>query len=110
MCPEGGQLILSVGGIEPRKGSDTLVRALAALRESGRDPVLAIVGDHSFQDYRAYVDRVLAMLPGVGLRLGRDVVRRDSVPDAELPAGTPRRTCSRSLRPRRAGGSRSWRP
>ena len=86
VCPEGGQLILSVGGIEPRKGSDTLVRALAALRESRRDLVLAIVGDHSFQDYRAYVDRVLAMLPGLGLRLGRDVVRLGTVPDAELPA------------------------
>jgi glycosyltransferase-like protein len=86
VCPQGRQLILSVGGIEPRKGSDTLVRALAALRESGRDPVLAIVGDHSFQDYRAYVDRVLAMLPGLGLRLGRDVVRLGTVPDAELPA------------------------
>jgi glycosyltransferase-like protein len=86
VCPEGQQLILSVGGIEPRKGSDTLVRALAALRERGRDPVLAIVGDHSFQDYRAYVDRVLAMLPGLGLRLGRDVVRLGTVPDAELPA------------------------
>jgi glycosyltransferase involved in cell wall biosynthesis len=62
------------------------VRALAALRESGRDPVLAIVGDPSFQDDRAYVDRVLAMLPGLGLRLGRDVVRLGTVPDAELPA------------------------
>jgi hypothetical protein len=87
-----------------------LVRALAALRESGRDPVLAIVGDPSFPDYRAYVDRVLAMLPGLGLRLGRDVVRLGTVPDAELPAWYARRTCSRSLRPRRAGGSRSWRP
>jgi glycosyltransferase involved in cell wall biosynthesis len=86
VCPEGQPLILSVGGIEPRKGSDTLVRALAAMRESGRDPVLAIVGDHSFQDYRAYVDRVLAMLPQLGLRLGRDVVRLGTVPDAELPA------------------------
>ena len=78
-------LILSVGGIEPRKGSDTLMRALAALRDSGHDPVLAIVGGHSFQDYRAYVERVLAMLPGLGLRLGTDVVRLGTVPDDELP-------------------------
>jgi glycosyltransferase-like protein len=85
VCPPGRQLILSVGGIEPRKGSDTLVRALAALRDSGRDPVLAIVGDHSFQDYRAYQERVLAMLPGLGLELGRDVVRLGMVPDEELP-------------------------
>jgi glycosyltransferase-like protein len=79
-------LILSVGGIEPRKGSDTLVRALGALRESGRDPVLAVVGGHSFQDYRAYADRVLAMIPELGLCPGRDVVQLGTVPDAELPA------------------------
>jgi glycosyltransferase-like protein len=83
---EGRPLILSVGGIEPRKGSDTLMRALAALRSSGRDPVLAIVGGHSFQDYRAYADRVLAMLPELGLELGRDVVQLGTVPDAEMPA------------------------
>jgi glycosyltransferase-like protein len=81
----GRPLILSVGGIEPRKGSDTLVRALAALREPGRDPVLAVVGGHSFQDYRAYADRVLAMIPELGLRLGRDVVQLGTVPDAEVP-------------------------
>jgi glycosyltransferase-like protein len=79
-------LILSVGGIEPRKGSDTLVRALAALCKSGRDPVLAVVGGHSFQDYRAYADRVLAMIPELGLRPGRDIVQLGTVPDAELPA------------------------
>jgi len=79
-------LILSVGGVEPRKGSDTLVRALAALRESGREPVLAVVGGHSFQDYRAYADRVLAMIPELGLRPGRDVIQLGTVPDAELPA------------------------
>ncbi len=79
-------LILSVGGIEPRKGSDTLVRALAMLKRAGRRPVLAVVGGHSFQDYRAYRDRVLASLPGLDLRLDDDVVMLGTVPDAELPA------------------------
>jgi glycosyltransferase-like protein len=78
-------LILSVGGIEPRKGSDTLVRAIAALKQAGRRPVHAVVGGHSFQDYRAYRDRVLASLPGLGLRLDDDVVLLGTVPDAELP-------------------------
>jgi glycosyltransferase-like protein len=78
-------LILSVGGIEPRKGSDTLVRALAALEQAGRRPVLAVVGGHSFQDYRPYRDRVLASLPGLGLRLDDDVILLGTVPDAELP-------------------------
>ncbi len=82
----GLPLILAVGGIEPRKGSDTLVQAIASLRRSGRCPVLAVVGGHSFQDYRDYRERVLASLPGLGLRLGEDVVLLGTVADAELPA------------------------
>ena len=82
-------LILAVGGIEPRKGSDTLMAAVAELRRSGRHsgrgPVLAVVGGHSFQDYREYQERVLASLPGLGLRLDDDVVLLGTVPDAELP-------------------------
>lgn len=78
-------LILAVGGIEPRKGSDTLMRALAELRKDGRRPVLAVVGGHSFQDYREYRDRVLASIPDLGLRLDDDVVLLGTVPDAELP-------------------------
>jgi len=79
-------LILAVGGIEPRKGSETLVRAIAAMRQSGRRPVLAVVGGHSFQDYRDYRERVLASLPELGLRLDDDVVLLGTVADAELPA------------------------
>ena len=83
--PESRPLILAVGGIEPRKGSDTLMRALAELRKDGRRPVLAVVGGHSFQDYREYRDRVLASIPDLGLRLDDDVVLLGTVPDDELP-------------------------
>jgi glycosyltransferase-like protein len=80
-------LLLAVGGLEPRKGSDHLVRALAAVRRrSGVDPVLAVLGGHSFQDYRAYHDAVLADLPRLGLELGRDVVEVGTVPDPDMPA------------------------
>jgi len=79
-------LILAVGGIEPRKGSDTLVRAIGSLRRSGRRPVLAVVGGHSFQDYHDYRERVLGSLPETGLRLDDDVVLLGTVADAELPA------------------------
>ncbi|GAA3168030.1 MSMEG_0565 family glycosyltransferase [Blastococcus jejuensis] len=80
-------LLLAVGGLEPRKGSDNLVRALAAARRrSGLSPVLAVLGGHSFQDYRAYHDAVLAELPALGLELGRDVVEVGTVPDADMPA------------------------
>jgi glycosyltransferase-like protein len=80
------QLILAVGGVEPRKGSDTLVKAVARMRRSGHRPVLAVVGGHSFQDYRDYRERVLASLPGVGLRLDDDVVLLGTIADTELPA------------------------
>jgi glycosyltransferase-like protein len=80
-------LLLSVGGIEPRKGTDTLVRALADLRRRTRlDPVLAVVGGHSFQDHRAYRAAVLDALPGLGLELGRDVVELGTVPDDDVAA------------------------
>lgn len=79
-------LLLSVGGIEPRKGSDALVRALALLRRDGLRPVLAVVGGHSFQDHRAYKEAVLAELPRLGLELGVDVVTVGTVPDEDMPA------------------------
>jgi len=82
----GRPLVLTVGGIEPRKGSDTLVRAIALMRRGRHDPVLAVVGGHSFQDYRAYRDRVFSLLPDLGLTVGRDVVLLGTVADAELPA------------------------
>jgi len=80
-------LLLSVGGVEPRKGSDTLVRALAELRRAhGVAPVLVVVGGHSFQDHRWYREQVLAELPSLGLELDGDVVLAGTVPDADVPA------------------------
>lgn len=80
-------MILSVGGIEPRKGSDTLVAALSTLVEQRETPpVLAVLGGHSFQDHRAYRDKVLATLEPLGLELGTDIVELGSVPEAEMAA------------------------
>lgn len=79
-------MFLTVGGIEPRKGSRYLVEALGMLKASpGPAAMLAVVGGHSFQDYRAYRDEVLGSLDGHGLRLGDDVVLVGTVPDDELP-------------------------
>lgn len=100
-CPEGfdaGPLrarlgagdrfvLLTVGGFEPRKGSLELVEALAQVAAADRPaPVLAVVGDHSFQDHRGYRDAVLVRIDALGLELGRDVVLLGTVPDHELPA------------------------
>jgi glycosyltransferase-like protein len=79
-------LFLAVGGIEPRKGTKALFAALGLLRERGRRPVLAIVGGHSFRDYEPYRREALAMLPGLGLRLGTDIVQLGTVPEEVLSA------------------------
>jgi glycosyltransferase-like protein len=80
-------LILTIGGIEPRKGSEFLVRAMGELRTAcSPPPVLAVIGGHSFQDYRQYRERVLASVAELGLVLGEDVVLLGTVPDDELAA------------------------
>jgi glycosyltransferase-like protein len=77
---------LTVGGIEPRKGTAYLVEALARLKATHPNPpMLAIIGGHSFQDYRAYRESVLDSLEPSGLELGKDVVLLGTVSDAELP-------------------------
>ena len=81
----GRTLFLTVGGIEPRKGTRELVEAMAMLR--GRlvpAPLLAIVGGHSFQDYRPYAASVLERARALGLDAGNDIVILGTVPDAEL--------------------------
>jgi glycosyltransferase-like protein len=80
-------MLLAIGGIEPRKGSDTLVAALAELvRSRTPAPVLTVLGGHSFQDHRAYRERVLATVAPLGLTLGTDIVELGSVPEDEMSA------------------------
>lgn len=75
---------LAVGGVEPRKGTVHAFRALARLKRSGVDAVLAVVGGHSFQDYTPYREAALGLLPELGLTLGEDVVLLGTVSDVEL--------------------------
>ena len=84
----GGRfLILTVGGIEPRKGTDHMFRALSLLRRRwAHAPVLAIIGGHSFQDHTPYRDRVIASMAGLDLQFGRDVALLGTVPDDEMAA------------------------
>jgi glycosyltransferase-like protein len=82
----GRFLFLTVGGIEPRKGSLELVEALAKVRAVvNPPPVLAVVGGHSFQDYDSYRERVLGRAAELGLSLGGPVVLLGTVPEDELP-------------------------
>ena len=80
-------LVLTVGGIEPRKGTDHLFRALALLRQRlPHRPVLAIIGGHSFQDHAEYRQRVIDAMPGLDLQFNRDVVMLGTVPSDDVAA------------------------
>ena len=74
-------LFLSVGGIEPRKGTRHAFEALARMDPR---PILAVVGGHSFQDYAAYREQTLAALPSLGLELGRDVLLLGTLSEQDL--------------------------
>jgi glycosyltransferase-like protein len=83
--PPGRFPLLTVGGLEPRKGSLELMEALALLKGMvATPPVLVVVGGHSFQDHRPYRDGVLARARELGLVEGDDFVVLGTVPDDEL--------------------------
>jgi glycosyltransferase-like protein len=80
-----GQLtILSIGGIEPRKGSLTLLEALSELRELAPelDPVLVIAGGATLFDYRSEIERFHYRV--AQLELGDHVRVLGSLSDDEL--------------------------
>ncbi len=79
-------LIVAVGGIEPRKGTRDLFEALAIMKEQGVDATLALLGGHSFQDYRDYRKAALARAEELGLSIDRDIIEIGTVDDATLNA------------------------
>ena len=79
-------VLLSIGGIEPRKGSVELFEALSILKARGRDPLLVMLGGHSFQDYAAYRQAALDRLPELGLASGDDIVELGTVDEETLAA------------------------
>lgn len=75
-------LFLTVGGLEPRKGSLELIEALAKVRDLAGPLRLAVIGGHSFQDHAAYRARVLERADE--LDLSETLVLLGTVPDGEL--------------------------
>ena len=52
-----GFVVLTVGGVEPRKGSITLLEGFAKLRETVPEALLVIAGGTTLFDYRAELER-----------------------------------------------------
>jgi glycosyltransferase-like protein len=76
-----GRYVVAVGGIEPRKGSIDLLRAVALLQAELPDVRLVVAGGETlfdYRDYRAEFDRLAG-------ELGVDPVLLGPVDDAELP-------------------------
>jgi glycosyltransferase-like protein len=87
-------VVLTVGGIEPRKGSRTLLEAFARARgRLGAGALLAIAGGHTLFDYREYRAGWWDDLHRLGLRAhegrgvpeGADVAILGTIPDEEMP-------------------------
>jgi glycosyltransferase-like protein len=80
---EGRFVFLTVGGLEPRKGSYELIEALGRLRHRlAAPPALVVVGGHSFQDHRSYRERVRRRARQLGSH--DDLVEVGVVSDEEL--------------------------
>lgn len=77
-----GRYVLTVGGIEPRKGSLDLLEAYALLRTRHPDVRLVIAGGETLFDYRAY----RASWETRAAQLGIEPVVLGPVPDDGLPA------------------------
>lgn len=81
----GRFVLLTVGGIEPRKGSLELFEALALVKSKlAEPPLLVLVGGHSFRDHSAYRDHALQRAKDLGLEEGSDFVLLGTVSDEDL--------------------------
>jgi len=77
-----GPLVLTVGGIEPRKGSIELLEAVARLRKRRPDARLVVAGGETLFDYRDY----RAVFDQRAAELGVDVEVLGPVEHDALPA------------------------
>jgi glycosyltransferase-like protein len=82
---DGRFLFLTVGGVEPRKGSLELLEALARLQASlDPPPLVAVVGGGSFQDYAEYRERFFERARALDVEIGRDIAMLGTVSDEDL--------------------------
>ncbi|GAB6898821.1 MSMEG_0565 family glycosyltransferase [Kineosporia succinea] len=76
-----GEFVLAVGGIEPRKGTLDLVRAMAAVQTARPGVQLLVAGGETLFDYRDYRAQVDELVAELGVRM----TVLGPVPDDDLP-------------------------
>ena len=82
-------VLLTIGGIEPRKNSIRLVMAFCLakrqLSKKGLAPVLLIAGGETLFDYTPYRTRFFNWLNDSELEIGKDIILLDVVEDEQIP-------------------------
>ncbi|MFI5322472.1 MAG: MSMEG_0565 family glycosyltransferase [Thermodesulfobacteriota bacterium] len=85
----GCKVMLSIGGIEPRKNTITALRAFniarAYLKAKGEKLVWLIGGGETLFDYRAYREDFFAELDKLGLVRDKDIFVLGKIPGDEMP-------------------------
>jgi len=85
----GYRVILSIGGIEPRKNTLTTLRAFNIARshfmKKGERLVWLIGGGETLFDYRAYRLEFFSQIERLGLKIDQDIRVLGNVPDVNMP-------------------------
>ncbi len=86
----GARVLLSIGGIEPRKNTITTLKAYniarSELEEKGQKLVWLIGGGETLFDYRDYRDEFFSEVKSLGLELDKDVFVLGNVPEDKMPS------------------------
>ena len=87
---DGSKVILSIGGIEPRKNTITTLRAFSIarskLKENGERLVWLIGGGETLFDYREYRDEFFKEVQSLGLNLDDDIYVLGNVKEDDIPS------------------------
>ncbi|MFM7324132.1 MAG: MSMEG_0565 family glycosyltransferase [Nodosilinea sp.] len=81
----GQPVYLTLGGIEPRKNSLTLLRAFARVLSHCPRAQLVMAGGATLFDYQSYRDQFFALADDLGITPGRSLLLPGVIADAQLP-------------------------
>ncbi len=85
---DGAKVILSIGGIEPRKNTITILRAFSIarseLKAKGEELVWLIGGGETLFDYRDYREEFFSEVQRLGLQLDKDLFVLGNVPESKM--------------------------
>jgi len=85
----GYRVILSIGGIEPRKNTLTTLRAFNIAKshfmKKGERLIWLIGGGETLFDYRAYREEFFSQVERLGLKMDQDIRVLGNIPEVNMP-------------------------